>query len=201
MKISFNMRLLSFIVALAISFELLPISAFAAEGEENLEEIAGESSENISLQEGEDVPQSEEAAVSGEVDANRTESEKHFRLSDGSFIAVDYGQSVHFPTMSDSNPSVFEWKDIDNTLTQKASNFTAVNGTFAKSYASMLVPDMPLFSSTCGDYTVEMSLVKDDTAINMMKTCIDNDSTVNLNADTEAVQTSTEDIVIASCFD
>ena len=39
-----------------------------------------------------DVP----VTVLGEVENLRTEGEKHFRMSDGSFMAVSYGMPVHY---------------------------------------------------------------------------------------------------------
>ncbi len=47
-----------------------------------------------------------------EEDITKRESNvKHFRLSDGSYVAVIYNESVHYEKDG-------EWKDIDNTLTE-----------------------------------------------------------------------------------
>ena len=49
--------------------------------------------------------------VLGEVIDNRTETSKTFRMSDGSFIAADYGQVIHYAGEDGT------WTDYDNTLT------------------------------------------------------------------------------------
>ena len=49
--------------------------------------------------------------VLGEVIDNRTETSKTFRMSDGSFIAADYGQVIHYAGEDGA------WTDYDNTLT------------------------------------------------------------------------------------
>ena len=46
----------------------------------------------------------------GEINEERTETGKRFRLADGSYAAVEYGAPVHF---ADADGS---WQDIDNTL-------------------------------------------------------------------------------------
>ena len=51
-----------------------------------------------------------EAEVLGEDISRRTETEKHFRMSDGSFYAVKYGAPVHYQNAQG------EWIDIDNSL-------------------------------------------------------------------------------------
>ena len=68
------------------------------------EEIIGNTAEQI---ENADLA---ELTVLGEADELRTETTKIFRMSDGSFVAVDYGKTVHFP---DENGN---WTDYDNTL-------------------------------------------------------------------------------------
>ena len=49
--------------------------------------------------------------VLGEVIDSRTETSKTFRMSDGSFIAADYGQVIHYAGEDGA------WTDYDNTLT------------------------------------------------------------------------------------
>jgi len=48
--------------------------------------------------------------VLGEGVDSRTESSKTFRMSDGSYVAADYGKPIHY---SDDNG---DWQDYDNTL-------------------------------------------------------------------------------------
>ena len=65
-------------------FELVPSSVWATEA------TSEPGAENVTTQEAEDL------SVEGEVEALRTETEKHYRLSDGSYIVVDYGMPVHY---------------------------------------------------------------------------------------------------------
>ena len=53
-----------------------------------------------------------------ELTDRREESVKHFRLEDGSIMAVQYADAVH---RADENGA---WQDIDNTLSSKGSEFT-----------------------------------------------------------------------------
>ena len=46
----------------------------------------------------------------GEIEELRDHTVKQFRLSDGSYAAVNYGIPVHY--LNDSN----QWADVDNTL-------------------------------------------------------------------------------------
>ena len=60
--------------------------------------------------------------IVGEAESKREESVKHFRLSDGTYIAAVYPYPVHY---KDGNT----WKDIDNSLV--LSGAEAENGTAA----------------------------------------------------------------------
>ena len=51
-----------------------------------------------------------EPEIIGEDTSKREESVKHFRMSDGTFLAVSYSQPIHYRTENGS------WQDIDNTL-------------------------------------------------------------------------------------
>lgn len=55
--------------------------------------------------------------IIGEDISRRSENEKYFRLSDGSYIKAWYMEPVHY---FEAN----EWKDIDNTLTLSAEGYT-----------------------------------------------------------------------------
>ena len=81
------------------------VTAFAAETQESLETNA-ESTEVNSETKDEEVP----ITVLGEVETLRTEGEKHFRMSDGSFMAVSYGMPVHY------KDDEGDWQDIDNRM-------------------------------------------------------------------------------------
>ena len=59
--------------------------------------------------------------IIGEDNEQRTESLKHFRLSDGTYLMVDYGESVHYESNGD-------WLDIDNTLVSRDGRYENARG-------------------------------------------------------------------------
>ena len=80
--------------------ELVPASALAV----------GSNSDLTEETEATDVLGTDETAcVIGEMDELREEAVKHFRMSDGSFLAVQYDGPVHYQDTDG------EWQDIDNT--------------------------------------------------------------------------------------
>ena len=90
--------------------------------------------------------------VVGEVNEERTETGKRFRLADGSYAAVEYGAPVHYAD-DDGN-----WQDIDNTLALQNADraasvrtYESVNGTHEKDFAASLT-DGFLFSSSVGTF-------------------------------------------------
>jgi len=107
-KIGF--RLLSMLLSLVLVLELVPGSVWAAE--DSSTDFSGAAETGIEVAEGEGSE-----VVLGEVDAYRDAREKHFRMADGSFLAVDYGMPVHFPSGLDEDGEPI-WEDIDNTLTK-----------------------------------------------------------------------------------
>ena len=96
-------RLLSLILVLAMLIQMMPVQSFAAS--------TGSSAVDVSS--GQPA-----TTVVGEVEDLREEDTKHFRLSDGSFIAVSYGMPVHYED-EDGN-----WEDIDNTIVQNSDTST-----------------------------------------------------------------------------
>lgn len=86
-------RSLSLFLAFVLVFQLLPATIRAAE--------------NIGIGKEQTA---EPLTVMGEVTELRTETEKHYRLSDGSYVAVDYGMPIH---LEDSDGS---WVDIEHII-------------------------------------------------------------------------------------
>lgn len=98
------LKIISIILSILLIIEILPMSVFA-------QELNNIESTNI------DTEVEEEATIIGEIESERTENTKHFRLSDGSFIAATYPEPVHY--MVDG-----EWEEIDNTLVEKTIDGT-----------------------------------------------------------------------------
>ena len=162
MKHPWYARLVALALTLVMTFELLPTRIWATDLEATPNDTEAFFQDSEELQE-------EPVSVTGEVEALRSENEKHYRLSDGSYIAVDYGMPVHY-AQGDGEHAV--WMDIDNTLSAAAAQmstgstpvYTAINGSEVKSFASVFTPDGYLFSSRMGAYEVSMSLMQEATA-------------------------------------
>ena len=97
----------------------------------------------------------EDAYIVGEVDDARGEYEKHFRLSDGSFVAAEYAFPVHYQRDG-------EWVDIDNMLSAEetaegSSVYRASNGTQAHDFATTLTTGKAV-SVSSGGSTFSMSV-------------------------------------------
>ena len=110
MKHNWYSRFLSLVLAMVLLFELIPTSVWATEATEDWEQDAAITQE--------ETQPDAAPVVTGEVEALRSENEKHYRLSDGSFIVVDYGMPVHYAQGDSENPI---WMDIDNTLSASAA--------------------------------------------------------------------------------
>ncbi|MBR6860889.1 MAG: DNRLRE domain-containing protein, partial [Acidaminococcaceae bacterium] len=153
-------RLLALFLVFALCVQMLPVNVLA-------EELSADDLDNIEEAE-EGRPGT---TVLGELSDRRAENEKHFRMDDGSYIAVDYGMPVHY-TEDEGNT----WEDIDNTLSlsNSAGNsqmksirrqntesvYSATNGDTSKSFAYDLRSGF-LFSAQTGSHTLRMSLANE----------------------------------------
>ncbi|MBS1402257.1 MAG: hypothetical protein HPZ79_04635 [Oscillospiraceae bacterium] len=88
----------------------------------------------------------------GEMDELREEAVKHFRMSDGSFLAVQYDGPVHYQDTDG------EWQDIDNTLRRSGDRYVTQNGAVSKAFAASLDSGL-LFETSYQAYSIGMSLV------------------------------------------
>ncbi len=97
----FFSQIVSLILVFAFLLQCSPLPVFASSNVDNTDSVTAiEESEYVT------VP----AKVIGETEDLRNESEKHFRLSDGTSLLISYGSPVHY---KDENG---DWQDIDNTL-------------------------------------------------------------------------------------
>ena len=101
---------------------------------------------------GEDAPY-----VLAEETALRGEAEKHFRLSDGTYLAVQYARPVHLQTADG------RWADLDNELTLRQGTYQADNGLTTASFAQNL-SNGELFTAGYRDYTISLALAGRDWA-------------------------------------
>ena len=146
MKISWYKQLLSIVVVLALLIQLLPMQALATSSS------AKETTATLqnSFTESEQPP----VTVVVEEETLRTETEKHFRMSDGSFMAVSYGTPVHY--MDDDGT----WQDIDNTLSLSGnqSEYCLNNAQVSTTFASNLNSG-EVFTTSYDGTSVSISLM------------------------------------------
>ncbi|MBP3446405.1 MAG: DNRLRE domain-containing protein [Clostridia bacterium] len=138
------LRIISIILSILLIIEVLPMSVFA-------QELQSIESTNI------DTESEEEATIIGEIESERTENTKHFRLSDGSFIAATYPEPVHY--MVDG-----EWKEIDNTLVEKTIDGTDyyVNEKASNKVAfSQVLSDESVIIQDADGYEISLTTVSD----------------------------------------
>ena len=136
-------KLLSLFLILALLVQMMPVVSYAYN--DDLTSASGT------------APEGAVVTVLGEVDELREENIKHFRLSDGTFVAVDYGMSVHY---EDDDGS---WQDIDNTISQDAATqtFNLERDDAIVSFASSLTNGKVLTTSK-GDASITMTLLDSD---------------------------------------
>lgn len=153
MKTRWYKQLLSVILALVLLIQIIPSQVWASITNED-----GDSNVSSGMM-FEDIP----VTIVGEEESLRTETEKHFRLSDGSYIAVSYGMPIHYQN------ALGEWKDIDNTLSLSSdqTTYTTTNTQFATTFATDLATGQVLTSSYNG-VSVSMSLLDQQQAQNMV---------------------------------
>ena len=153
---------LAIILILALALQLLPLNTFARSAQIDTGsggEIAEVPAEMDLGAANDPVPapvletENSSAYVVAEDPSLRSASEKHFRLSNGSFAAVDYGETVHYQDEAGT------WQDVDNTLfLQKADTASSVyrsrNGDEVRSFAAVVDETGYLFTAESGKTAV-----------------------------------------------
>ncbi|MGM9650727.1 MAG: hypothetical protein ACI3VX_02170, partial [Faecousia sp.] len=164
-------KLIALFLTLALMLQVIPVNALAAEeAEAAAADTAGGFVEAETMEESTETEIAEadtavleddtDPYVLGEVEALREENEKHFRMSDGSFIAINYGTPVHYQDESGA------WQDIDNTLTlapnpenaaeETGEVYEAVNGEQTRQFAAAIDAEGYLLSVADGNYSLRM---------------------------------------------
>ena len=136
-------RVLSLIIVAALLLQMLPMQVIAAQ--DNNVEATEAADPSIPI------------TVVGEEIALRDEAEKHFRLSDGTYLAVTYGTPVHYMDNAGN------WQDIDNrpvmtTDVEGAESYQIANADKSTSFSSALT-DGTIFTTSVGDFSVSIQLL------------------------------------------
>ena len=146
-------NILTVMLALLMALYVFPYEVIA---------MTTDTSENIDASDVEIIEeaQDEEAYVLHEVDELRETEVKHYRLSNGSYAAVEFPNAVHYETEEE------EYVDIDNTLTLGENGYNntdnAVEYTFSDDFDSNTILDC-----TYGEYGISFNFVKDDEPLAM----------------------------------
>lgn len=131
---SFSMRSIAMFLTLAMVFQLLPLSAFAAGND--ADSYNDNSYERLS--------------EVFEVESLREENVKHFRLEDGTYIAAQYTVPVHY---LDENG---EWQNIDNSLVSSGSEYSTSDAKIK--FAKKITGNENMFTIHDGNYKITMGL-------------------------------------------
>ena len=148
-------RWLAGLLAAVMLAELVPVYAredAAADQAMEPSDISADAASSDASSAGEDAPY-----VLAEETALRGEAEKHFRLSDGTYLAVQYARPVHLQTADG------QWADLDNELTLRQGAYQADNGLTTASFAQNLSTG-ELFTASYREYTISMALAGRDWA-------------------------------------
>ena len=138
-------KILSLVLVLVLIFQMMPVSAFADDDVV----IIGSDTADYDLT----ADEQQEVYVTNEVTELRGEREKHFRLSDGSFVVMEYEQPIHYQEADGS------WEEIDNALSLTGESYTAQAGGVEKHFAASMSEDY-LLSLDYDGYGLELSLLE-----------------------------------------
>lgn len=98
-------KVITLILSAALLLSCLPVAASASEYSEKESTITAADDDNTN------------PTVISELTEKREANKKIFRLSDGSYMSVEYPQQVHFQENG-------QWNDYDNTLIEEESQET-----------------------------------------------------------------------------
>ena len=132
----FSIKFLAAILSVLMVMYLLPLTTLA-----EVFQTADKSNSNKSRGQSDNIY---------ELESLREESVKHFRLEDGSCIAVQYSNPVH--TLDDNG----KWQDIDNTLSSSGSEFSTGNARVK--FAKKITENESLFTLHDGNGKITLSL-------------------------------------------
>ncbi len=152
MKYPRFLRIIAFVLAFVMVLELGATQVYATDME-YIEDTRTIPLPEITAPEPvEEIPQ---VYIDGEVTELRSEYEKHYRLTDGSYMAVQYPVAVHYEEDG-------QWVDIDNTLEATTmfsgeTVYQAVNGDSVQAFAATLT-DGTIMTMAQGDRVLAMSI-------------------------------------------
>lgn len=156
-------KLISFTLLAALLLQLLPVSVFATEEESAIsgDDILSNEQEPAAAEDlagGDDL---QDAEILFEETSLREENVKHFRLDNGSYIAVQYDTPVHYRNNNG------KWTDFDNTLRPVNSlgdsgvaSYRVTNGDSVRVFAADANAEV-LLAVQKGDYGLSLTPVRE----------------------------------------
>ena len=140
-------RTLCVVLSLIMVFHIIPSTIFS----EASELLNGNVTGDGLIQSTEDVAGANSLIDPFEVVELREEYTKHFRLSDGSYVAAQYNYPIH---SLDENG---EWQDIDNELSKSGSEFS--NESARIKFAKKINGSSNLFTMHDGNTKITLNLI------------------------------------------
>ena len=140
-------RTLCVVLSLIMVFHIIPSTIFS----EASELLNGNVTGDGLIQSTEDVAGANSSIDPFEVVELREDYTKHFRLSDGSYVAAQYNYPIH---SLDENG---EWQDIDNELSKSGSEFS--NESARIKFAKKINGSSNLFTMHDGNTKITLNLI------------------------------------------
>lgn len=136
------LKTISMLLILVMSMQLIPAQVLAAWGEAEAATLETATSGRA------DAPA---ATAVSEVTALREETVKHFRMSDGSYRAVQYGTPVHYLSGG-------AWQDYDNSLSYDSEQglYISRNGEEIRAFSDGT--GAPMLLAASGEYSLALEL-------------------------------------------
>ena len=156
-------KLISFTLLAALLLQLLPVSVFATEEESAIsgDDILSNEQEPAAAEDLAGGDNLQDAEILFEETSLREENVKHFRLDNGSYIAVQYDTPVHYRNNNG------KWTDFDNTLRPVNSlgdsgvaSYRVTNGDSVRVFAADANAEV-LLAVQKGDYGLSLTPVRE----------------------------------------
>ena len=148
-----NIRFFSFVMTIAIFISAINVTLSCIAADIHTIELSNNQSlfDKVDLENVADTTKYEETAyIVGEDESLRKENEKHFHLSDGSYIAAVYPEAVHY--LEDG-----EWEEIDNTLSLTEDGYVNAENDFNVTFSADN-SSSDLYTLTDGEHSVKFIL-------------------------------------------
>lgn len=110
-KVKLSLKVLSLILTVLLLFQFSSLTLYTL-----AEELGGWGRDTAGTADAGDI-----LSVAYEIEERRDASVKHFRLTDGSVLAVDYGTAIHYPTADG------RYEEYKNTLTAAGADYSTAD--------------------------------------------------------------------------